>query len=247
MQYHSSYEKTAHLYDFFDQKANIGFFCRYASRFSEVLDVGSGTGRIVIPMAEKGTKVYCIEPSPAMRCQFKTKLREKGTYLENILLIGGDAGSFKLKRIFPAAFMSGVFDHLLDDAERLRVLNNISSHLRLGGILVFDVSFVSLKYCPLNQTGTFRIGSREYRRYVGGKLHTKKTKQITLVFEIYDFGKFVERIEEQGVVGVFDRKKILDLLHRSDFIVLNEYGDYDFTRYEEGNELLLIEARKTTA
>ena len=43
MQYHSSYEKTAHLYDLFDQKPNIQFFCNYTSGFSEVLDVGSGT------------------------------------------------------------------------------------------------------------------------------------------------------------------------------------------------------------
>ena len=62
------------------------------------------------------------------------KLREKDSVVENILLIGGDAGSFSLNRVFPAAFMSGVFDHLLDDAWRLRVLGNISRHLGPKGI-----------------------------------------------------------------------------------------------------------------
>jgi SAM-dependent methyltransferase len=246
MQYHISYEKTAHLYDFFDQKGNIGFFCRFASRFSEVLDIGSGTGRTAIPLAQRGTKVCCIEPSPAMRREFMKKLREKDSVVENILLIGGDAGSFSLKRVFPAAFMSGVFDHLLDDAWRLRVLGNISRHLGPKGILVFDVSTVSSRNNPLTQAGTCRIVGKEYRRYVGSKMITKNTKQIKLVFEGYDSGRLVEHIEECGMVGVIDREKILDLLHRSGFIVLNEYGDYDFTRYQEGKELLLIEASKTT-
>ncbi|GAH96544.1 unnamed protein product, partial [marine sediment metagenome] len=30
----------------------------------EILDIGAGTGRIAIPLAEKGIKVFCIEPSP---------------------------------------------------------------------------------------------------------------------------------------------------------------------------------------
>jgi SAM-dependent methyltransferase len=247
MQYHGSYEKSAHLYDFFDQKPNIGFYYRYASRFSEVLDIGSGTGRIALPLAEKGIRVCCIEPSSAMRRQFKRKLSEKARYLENIMLIGGDAGSFSLKRFFPAVFMSGVFDHLLDDAERLGVLKNIGNHLGTGGTFVFDASIVSLENNPLRQAGTFRIGSREYQRFLSSKMLTKSTKQITLVFEIYDSGNLIECIEERGVVGVVAREKILDLLNCCDFTVLNEYGDYDFTRYKEGSELLIIDAMKKTS
>jgi hypothetical protein len=136
---------------------------------------------------------------------------------------------------------------LLDDAERLRVLKNIGNHLGTGGTFVFDASIVSLENNPLRQAGTFRTGSREYRRFLSSKMLTKSTKQITLVFEIYDSGNLIECIEERGVVGVVAREKILDLLNRCDFTALNEYGDYDFTRYKEGSELLIIEAMKKTS
>jgi len=73
----SGYEKTAHLYDLFDTKQNIDFYCHYAAASGEILDIGAGTGRIAIPMAERGTRVYCVEPSPAMRKEFERKLSQQ--------------------------------------------------------------------------------------------------------------------------------------------------------------------------
>ncbi|MFX1249071.1 MAG: class I SAM-dependent methyltransferase, partial [Promethearchaeota archaeon] len=61
------YEKAAHLYDLFDTKKNIDFFYQYGKEAGKILDIGAGTGRIAIPLALKGIKVVCIEPSPAMR------------------------------------------------------------------------------------------------------------------------------------------------------------------------------------
>ena len=66
MSYREGYEKAAHLYDLFDKKENIEFFYQYAKDAGEILDIGAGTGRIAIPLAERGIKVYCVEPSPAM-------------------------------------------------------------------------------------------------------------------------------------------------------------------------------------
>lgn len=43
------YEKCAHLYHLFDAKENIEFFFHYASEAGQILDIGAGTGCIVIP------------------------------------------------------------------------------------------------------------------------------------------------------------------------------------------------------
>jgi len=72
-----SYEKNAHLYDLFDQKENIEFFYHYASRPVRALDVGDGTGRIAIPLAERGLEICCVEPSPAMRADMTLNHTEK--------------------------------------------------------------------------------------------------------------------------------------------------------------------------
>ncbi|MFX0052483.1 MAG: methyltransferase domain-containing protein [Candidatus Hermodarchaeota archaeon] len=68
------YEKSAHLYDIFDNKDNINFFCHYGENAKSVLDIGARTGRIAIPLAEKGVKIIRIEPSPAMRQEFNRKM-----------------------------------------------------------------------------------------------------------------------------------------------------------------------------
>ena len=112
--YHSGYEKAAHLYDLFDCKENIEFFYHYARQVSEILDIGAGTGRVAIPLAERGVNVFCVEPSPAMRHEFKKKLALRPELKKRITLVAADASSFRFERKFPAAFLSGCFDHFLE-------------------------------------------------------------------------------------------------------------------------------------
>ena len=85
MIYDSGYEKCAHLYDLFDKKENVEFFLHYGLEAGEILDIGAGTGRIAIPLAEKGIKVFCIEPSPAMRREFLKKLSQRSDKQETHL------------------------------------------------------------------------------------------------------------------------------------------------------------------
>ena len=246
MRYHSSYEKSAYLYDLFDQKPNIEFYCRYGSEFAEVIDIGSGTGRIAIPLAQRRTIVYCVEPSPAMRREFLRQLAAYRTISDRILLLGGNAESFSLSRRVPAAFMSGVFDHLLDDNVRLLALENIKHHLLPGGTLVMDLCLGGLKNSALVPAGEYRIGDKEYRRFVGSELLADDKKRVTLIFEIYEAGRLVERVQEYGVVGIVGRHRLLGLLEETGFFVVSEFGDYKCTEYEEGDESIIIEARKKT-
>ena len=90
----SGYEESAHLYDLFDTKRNIEFFAHYAAQCGEVLDVGAGTGRIAIPLAERGVNMFCVEPSPAMRREFIKKITQQPAIKPRIDLQAGDAISF---------------------------------------------------------------------------------------------------------------------------------------------------------
>jgi SAM-dependent methyltransferase len=239
-----SYGKTAHLYDLFDRKENIDFFYHYASRAGEILDIGAGTGRIAIPLAERGVSVCCVEPSPAMRQEFEKKLAQRPTIWNDIRLVAGDARSFDVGRIFPAAFLSGCFDHFLDDEERLAVLANIARHLSADGVLVFDVFLGMMRDTPLSPAGQVQAVGREIRRFVGGRVVPGKKKEVVLVFEFYQGGKLVERIEERGLVGLTSREEIHRILAEAGFDAKREWSGYDFTPYQEGGALLIVEAWK---
>lgn len=240
----SGYERSAHLYDLFDAKPNVAFFSRYAQKAGVVLDIGAGTGRIAIPLARQGVKVYAVEPSPAMRHAFESKLREEYDLRERITLVAGDAQSFALDRTVPAAFLSGSFDHLLDDDERLAALRNIGKHLAPGGCLVFDVFLGLMGDGPLSPAGVAPVDSGEIRRFVGGRVLSEQRKETQLVFEVYQDGALIERIEERSLVGITDRQTIHHLLKLAGFVVRQEWGSYEWKPFEEGDVLLIIEAVK---
>jgi len=216
----------------------------YGSQVKDILDIGAGTGRIAFPLAEKGVNVFCVEPSPAMRREFLKKLSARRDLLEHISLVEGDAMSFDLDRTFPAAFLSGSFDHFLDDEQRLSSLVNVNKHLESNGKLVVDVFFEMMKETPLSPAGIVKKGNLEYHRFVGGKLLPDGNKETILTFEIYESGKLVERIEERSLVGIIDRKKLHHLLREAGFEVQGEFGNYDFAEFQDGDSLLIVEAVK---
>ena len=238
------YEKSAHLYDLFDQKANIEFFFRCASQAKEVLDIGAGTGRIALPLARRGVKVVCVEPSPAMRQEFEAKVNREPDLSTFIHLVAGKASSFSLNRTFALAFLSGSYDHFLDDEERISSLTNIARHLDAKGTLVFDVFLGLMGNSPLSPAGSVRVGNKEYRRLVGGKVLPGKKKETQLVFEAYEDGELIQQIEEMSFVGITNRHGVHQVLAESGFVVKREWSDYDFTPYREGDSLLVVEAVK---
>ena len=238
------YEKVAHLYDLFDQKPNIEFFCHYAAQAGEILDIGAGTGRIAIPLAERGVHVVCVEPSAAMRRELKKKLAQRPHLASRITLIAADARSFDAGRTFGAAFLSGTFDHFVDDEERRAGLSNIARHLAPGGLLVFDLFLGLMGDSPLSPAGTVTVDEAEVRRFVGGKVLPGKRKETVLIFETYQGGLLVDRIEERSVVGITSREEVHGLLAETGFAVQREWSSYASAEFEAGDPLLIIEAVK---
>lgn len=244
MAYKGGYEKSAHLYDLFDTKENIEFFRYYASNRDEILDIGAGTGRIAIPIAEKGVKIYCVEPSPSMLAEFKRKLSLKEHLEDKIFLINEDAFSFNLSKTFSVSILSGTFDHFINDMERRKALENINKHLKTEGLLIFDVFIGLMIDSPLHPAGTAVEGNIEYRRYIESKILPEDILEVLLVYEIYEYGELTGYIEQKSSSGIITRKRVHQVLKSTGFKVQNEYSDYDFSPYGGEEELLIIESVK---
>jgi SAM-dependent methyltransferase len=236
------YEKSAHLYDLFDTKDNISFFLHYGRAAGEILDIGAGTGRIAIPLAEAGVKVFCVEPSPAMRAIFEKKLSQRSDLEEKIELIAGDARGFDFGRTFSAAYLSGTFDHFLDHDEQVATLLNIKKHLHAGGLLIFDAFIGLMEEKPLSPAGEVVEGSMTYRRSVGIKLLSEMQLEVQLIYEVMENEILVERIKERSLATVMDREKILALMEKTGFEVEEEFGNYQMDPFDDESEILIIQA-----
>ncbi|MCY3760948.1 MAG: class I SAM-dependent methyltransferase [Gemmatimonadetes bacterium] len=107
---------------------------------SPILELGCGSGRILIPIAETGKAVVGIERSAQMLRQLRLRLaglRQHRSGKANA--IRGDMRDFRLREQFALVIVPyRAFQHLLTDADQRRCLQRIREHLRPGGALVFD-------------------------------------------------------------------------------------------------------------
>jgi SAM-dependent methyltransferase len=236
------YEKSAHLYDLFDTKDNIPFFLDYGLAAGEILDIGAGTGRIAIPLAEEGVRIFCVEPSPAMRAVFEEKLSSRNDLKQKITLFEGEAKNFDLGRTFQAAYLSGTFDHFVNHEDRMGSLLNIRKHLCTGGMLIFDVFIGLMQDMPLSPAGEVVRGNRVYQRSFASKVLPENRLEVELVYEILENETVINRIEERSLAGMVDRRKIHELLKRTGFEVEAEFGNYQRDPFQEQDGILIMQA-----
>ncbi len=102
----------------------------------KILEFGAGTGRITIPLAERGLSVSGIELSRAMA----DKLREKPN-ADRVTLFEGDLASLYVGNGYDLVFSAfNTLSHLTSQDQQVRAFQNAASHLRTGGAFVIQQS-----------------------------------------------------------------------------------------------------------
>ncbi len=89
-----------------------------------------------------------------------------------------------------------------------------------------------------------QIGDREIRRFVATQVLPNHIQETHLVFETYQDGELVERLEERSEVGIITTRALHELLGQAGFEVQQAFGGYDFSPFQEGSALLIVEAEK---
>ena len=105
-----------------------------------ILELGCGSGRILIPIAQTGKAVLGIERSAEMLRLLGPKLSALDSSRRRIAhAIRADMRDFRLLDQFSLIIVPyRAFQHLLSYADQRRCLHRIREHLRPGGALVFD-------------------------------------------------------------------------------------------------------------
>jgi SAM-dependent methyltransferase len=126
------------------------FYCDCARRFGgDVLELGVGTARVAIALAEAGYNVTGLDLSPAMLERARQKVAGMPpSVAERLTFIQGDMSAFDLGRTFPLILVPfRAFQHLVEPVAQRRALACMRRHLKLGGHLVIDLFDPRLEFC----------------------------------------------------------------------------------------------------
>ncbi|MDX6681348.1 MAG: hypothetical protein QOG94_1387 [Solirubrobacteraceae bacterium] len=99
-----------------------------------VLELGIGTGRVALPLAERGIEIHGIDGSAAMVAQLRAK---PGGH--DIPVTVGDFSEARVEGSFALVFaVAGTFFELQSQDAQVRCFQNAARHLRPGGLFVLD-------------------------------------------------------------------------------------------------------------
>jgi SAM-dependent methyltransferase len=113
-------------------------FKEHAERpVTSILDLGCGTGNYAFRLAKRGYDVCGVDLSEPMLKIAREKLKNIPTLVE---FYHSDIASVQLDRQFDAAIMMfAVLGYQNTNEKIIKTLKNISTNLKTGGLLIFDV------------------------------------------------------------------------------------------------------------
>ena len=152
--------------NYFDERIATGYDAKWANLFEPAvvdpavsflvnlagtgaaLELGIGTGRLALPLSQRGVRVHGIELSPAMVAQLRTK---PGS--DQIGVTMGDFARTSVGRTFTVAYLvRNTIMNLPTQDEQVECFRNISGHLEPGGYFVIEVMVPELQRLPPGET-----------------------------------------------------------------------------------------------
>ncbi len=122
------------------------------------LELGIGTGRIALPLSERGIRVHGIDLSPDM----VAKLREKPG-AEAVEVTIGDFATTKVKGTFSLAYLVwNTINNLTTQEAQVACFENAAAHLELGGCFVVEVGTPSRQPLQVFDLSDTHVGIDEY-------------------------------------------------------------------------------------
>jgi SAM-dependent methyltransferase len=134
------------------------------ARGAAVLELGVGTGRIALPLAERGVRVHGIDLSEAMVARLRAK-----PGAEQVAVTIGDFASTTVQGTFAVVYLvANTIMNLTTQDEQVQCFRNAAAHLEPNGCFVVEVLVPRLQRLPAGETfqpfdvGPTHLGFDEY-------------------------------------------------------------------------------------
>jgi ubiquinone/menaquinone biosynthesis C-methylase UbiE len=221
-----------------------------------VLELGAGTGRVTLAIAEAGIPIHALDSSPEMLAALAAKLASRPAAVrDRVTLVPGDMRTIDLAERFSLVISPfRAFLHNVTDDDRLATLARVRRHLRPGGRLAFNVFHPSLFYMsqhagPLE--GVWRwVGN--FPLPTGGFVARSEANRYDTVRQVVHSQHRYEEYDDRGVLlrttlqrlalAYLYRGDIHHLLARAGFTDVAVNGGFDGGAFSNDTDELVIEA-----
>lgn len=258
-----NYALDAELYDivYADYVDDIGFYVdEAAAAGGPCLELGCGTGRVLLPVARAGVTVTGLDVSKPMLARLARKVAALPDDIRSQVTLGeGDMRSFKLDTRFAMIYVPfRAFLHLMQVSDQITALRNIHRHLRPGGRLVLNFFDPSLEYIvahsgpiggALHTTGETFVDPRSGHLLVEWATiqysqHLQRIDQYFVYDEVDQRGRVVGRLYRNLQLRYMFRWEFEHLLARCGFELVALYGTFERQPFiQPGQELIWIAQR----
>lgn len=257
---HGYIDELPLLYDqvpLYKARRDVAFYVDLATAAKgPVLEVGCGTGRILLPTARKGIRIDGVDSSAAMLQRCASKLAEEANETRSLVTLYQDRASHfqlgKLYRLITAPFR--VVQHLISIDEQMGFLESAARHLPSGGRLVFDVfnpnfaALVAADGAEREDTPPTPLpDGRVFRR-------TARVKRVRLVDQISEIEMTYYVVNENGedtplFVHAFEmrwylRNELVLLVERGGFRIEELFGDLDRSPVTDDSPDIIVVATR---
>lgn len=251
--------ELAALYDaVYAGRDDAGFWREMAaaSGGGPVLELGCGTGRVLLPLARAGVEITGLDFSTRMLERCRAKLApEPAAVRDRARLVAADMTSFDLGGDFAAVICPfGGFQQLRTVEQQLACLERCRAHLRPRGRLVLDLP--NPDPAPAAYAGDVALdgeaaavlvdwgGGRRIRWWmtVVGYDRAQQWSECEVTYEVIEADGATRRVTETISLRYIFRYELEHLLVRAGFRVVALYGDYDRSPFADGSPAMIAVA-----
>lgn len=249
------YAALAELYDFSygDFDDDVDLYTNLGNAVDgPVLELGVGTGRVAIPLAQRGFEMVGIDRSESM-------LSRAAKNLAGAEIVGGgslklapaDMTAFDLERQFGMVLVAAnTFQHLLTTEDQSACLACVVNHLRPGGIFAFSVrSPSSVSWddsegdSPLQLDWTRSdpaTGEMVMKMTAGQAEPARQVKRWTHLYDRIGAGGQMRRSVFVTELRYSSQAELTLLLQQAGLRVTHVYGNYDLSPVGDGDNLVFV-------
>lgn len=244
-------------YSHLEELIDIPFYLEYAEKYGgPILEIGCGTGRILLEVAKLGIRIDGLDASEHMLAILKQKLTTRSSDFRNkITLFHQDMRYFSLQRKYSLVTIPfRGFQHLHTIEDQLMALRQIKLHLNKNGVLILDVFYPNfeLLYKKMNKevldiqwkdsADSSRMVKRYFIRTQVDKLHQHFEGKF--IFRIYQNKKLIKEEDSPLKLSYFTYPQMQLIFKACDLEIMEEFGSFKKESIDICKEMIFILRKK---